>query len=43
MLYWQCPRGGSTDTPVAKLLAKPRYRASITTRNLRTVEKLIVD
>ena len=41
VLYWQCPRGSSTDTPVAKLLAKPRYKAGITTRNLRTVEKLI--
>ena len=43
VLYWQCPRGSSTDTPVAKLLAKPRYKASITARNLRTVEKLIAD
>ena len=41
VLYWQCPRGASTDTPVAKLLAKSRYKSSITTRNLRTVEKLI--
>jgi uncharacterized protein (DUF1697 family) len=41
VLYWQCPRGASTDTPVAKLLAKPRYKSSITTRNLRTVEKLV--
>lgn len=41
VLYWQCPRGESTDTPVAKLLAKARYKSSTTTRNLRTVEKLI--
>jgi len=41
VLYWQCPRGESLDTPVAKLLAKTRYRSSTTTRNLRTVEKLI--
>jgi uncharacterized protein (DUF1697 family) len=41
VLYWQCPRGSSTDSPVARLLAKPRYKASITTRNLRTVEKII--
>ncbi|MCJ0762314.1 DUF1697 domain-containing protein [Variovorax terrae] len=41
VLYWECPRGESTDTPVAKLLAKTRYKSSTTTRNLRTVEKLI--
>jgi uncharacterized protein (DUF1697 family) len=43
VLYWQCPRGSSTDTPVARLLARQTYKASITTRNLRTVEKLLVD
>jgi uncharacterized protein (DUF1697 family) len=43
VLYWQCPRGESTDTPVSKLLAKTRYKSSTTTRNLRTVEKLITD
>lgn len=41
VLYWECPRGESTDTPVAKLLAKTRYKSSTTTRNLRTVEKLL--
>ncbi|SET97242.1 Uncharacterized conserved protein, DUF1697 family [Variovorax sp. OV084] len=43
VLYWQCPRGESLDTPVAKLLAKTRYKSSTTTRNLRTVEKLLTD
>ncbi|MDR6521970.1 DUF1697 domain-containing protein [Variovorax atrisoli] len=43
VLYWQCPRGESLDTPVAKLLAKTRYKSSTTTRNLRTVEKLLGD
>jgi uncharacterized protein (DUF1697 family) len=41
VLYWQAPRGESTDTPVAKLLAKTRYKSSTTTRNLRTIEKLL--
>lgn len=41
VLYWAAPRGGSTETPLAKLLAKPRYQPAITTRNLRTVEKLL--
>ena len=43
VLYWQCPRGESLDTPVARLLAKTRYKSSTTTRNLRTVEKLLGD
>jgi uncharacterized protein (DUF1697 family) len=43
VLYWQCPRGESLDTPVAKLIAKTRYKSSTTTRNLRTVEKLLTD
>ncbi|WP_295980315.1 DUF1697 domain-containing protein [uncultured Variovorax sp.] len=43
VLYWQCPRGESLETPVAKLLGKARYKTSTTTRNLRTVEKLLAD
>jgi uncharacterized protein (DUF1697 family) len=43
VLYWQCPRGESLETPVAKLLGKTRYKSSTTTRNLRTVEKLLGD
>ena len=43
VLYWQCPRGEGLGTPVAKLLAKTRYKSSTTTRNLRTVEKLLGD
>jgi uncharacterized protein (DUF1697 family) len=40
VLYWRVPRGSTLDSPFAKLLAKPRYKPHITTRNLRTVEKL---
>ncbi|PPG91435.1 pyridoxamine 5-phosphate oxidase [Rathayibacter sp. AY1F3] len=40
VLYWRCPRGSSTDTPVARILARSAYRSSTTTRNLRTVERL---
>jgi uncharacterized protein (DUF1697 family) len=42
VLYWRVPRGSTLDSPFAKLLAKPRYKPHITTRNLRTVEKLVV-
>lgn len=40
VLYWKLPKGQSTDTPVAKLVAKAKYKSTTTTRNLRTVEKL---
>lgn len=40
VLYWRVPRGSTLETPFAKLLAKPRYKPHLTTRNLRTVEKL---
>ena len=42
VLYWRVPRGSTLDSPFAKLLAKPRYKPHVTTRNLRTVEKLAV-
>jgi len=41
VLYWEVSVGNSTETPVSKLLAKARYKPEITTRNLRTVEKII--
>ncbi|WP_378145003.1 DUF1697 domain-containing protein [Cnuibacter sp. UC19_7] len=41
VVYWECPKGSSTDTPFAKLLAKTRYRSVTTTRNLRTLRKLL--
>lgn len=40
VLYWRVQRGASVDSPFAKLLAKSRYKPHVTTRNLRTVEKL---
>jgi uncharacterized protein (DUF1697 family) len=39
VMYWRAPRGGSTTTPVARLLAGAAGRRT-TTRNLRTVERL---
>jgi uncharacterized protein (DUF1697 family) len=41
VLYWQVPRGSSTDTPVAKLLGAAANKPHVTTRNLRTVEKVL--
>jgi uncharacterized protein (DUF1697 family) len=41
VLYWSCPKGHSLDTPVAKRLAKPAYKSTTTTRNLRTLRRLL--
>jgi len=41
VLYWKCPKGSSTDTPFAKLSAAKRWKPVVTTRNLRTVDKLL--
>ena len=41
VLYWRVPKGASLDTPFAKLLARAHYKPHLTTRNLRTVEKLV--
>ncbi|SEB41312.1 Uncharacterized conserved protein, DUF1697 family [Paramicrobacterium humi] len=41
VLYWEAPAGSSTSTAFAKELAKKRYKATTTTRNLRTLRKLL--
>jgi uncharacterized protein (DUF1697 family) len=41
VVYWECPKGSSTDTPFAKLIAKAKYKATTTNRNLRTLRKLV--
>lgn len=41
VVYWQCPKGSSLDTPFAKVLAKRAYKAVTTTRTLNTVERMV--
>ena len=41
VVYWECPKGSSTDTPFAKLVAKTRYKATTTNRNVRTLRKML--
>lgn len=41
VLYWEVPRGSSTDTPFARASAAARYKPFVTTRNLRTLEKVL--
>lgn len=40
-LYWQVLRHHTLDSAVGKASAKARYKSTTTTRNLRTVEKLL--
>ncbi|MBF4568305.1 DUF1697 domain-containing protein [Plantibacter sp. VKM Ac-2880] len=41
VLYWEVPKGSSTDTPFAKESSKARFKPHLTTRNLRTLRKLL--
>lgn len=38
---WLAPVGGTLDSPFSKLASKPKYKASTTTRNLRTLLKIL--
>ncbi|MHA7293648.1 DUF1697 domain-containing protein [Arthrobacter sp. HLT1-21] len=38
---WLAPRGGTLESPLSKLTAKPRFKNSTTTRNLRTLHKVL--
>lgn len=37
---WLAPAGGTLESPFSRLSARPRYKAAITTRNLRTMIKV---
>jgi uncharacterized protein (DUF1697 family) len=37
---WLAPVGGTVDSPAGKVAAKPRYKSTTTTRNLRTMLKV---
>lgn len=41
VIYWRAPKGSSTDTPFSKAIAKPKYKAVTTNRNLNTLEKMV--
>jgi uncharacterized protein (DUF1697 family) len=41
VLYWQVPKGGTLDTTIGKTMGKKRYKSSTTSRNLRTIEKVL--
>lgn len=41
VVYWNPVKGTTTQTPFAKLLAKPSFKPTTTNRNLRTLRKLL--
>lgn len=41
VVYWQVPKSGTLDSTIGKTMGKKRYKASTTTRNLRTLDKVL--
>ncbi len=41
VLYWQIPRASTLDSTIGKTMGKKRYKSSTTTRNLRTLGKVL--
>ena len=41
VIYWQVPKGSTLDSTIGKTMGKPRYKSSTTTRNLRTLAKVL--
>ena len=41
VIYWQVPKGATLDSTIGKTMGKPRYKSSTTTRNLRTLTKVL--
>jgi uncharacterized protein (DUF1697 family) len=41
VIFWQCPKGKTTETQFARILNKIKYRYNTTTRNINTLEKMI--
>ncbi len=41
VIYWQVPKGSTLDSTIGKTMGRPRYKSSTTTRNLRTLAKVL--
>lgn len=39
--YWQVPKAATLDSTIGKTMGKKRYKSSTTTRNLRTLTKVL--
>jgi uncharacterized protein (DUF1697 family) len=41
VIYWQVPKTSTLDTTIGKTMGKKRYKSSTTSRNLRTIDKVL--
>ena len=41
VIYWQVPKGSTLDSTIGQTMGKKRYKSSTTTRNLRTLGKVL--
>jgi uncharacterized protein (DUF1697 family) len=41
VIYWQVPKHRTLDSAIGKKMGKRRYKSSTTTRNLRTLDKIL--
>ena len=41
VVYWQVPKHSTLDSTIGKTMGKKRYKSSTTTRNLRTLAKVL--
>ena len=41
VIYWQVPRASTLGSTIGKTMGKKRYKSSTTTRNLRTIDKVL--
>lgn len=41
VVYWQVPKGFTLGSTIGKTMGKARYKSSTTTRNLRTLTKVL--
>lgn len=41
VIYWQVPRTSTLSSAIGKSMGKKRYKSSTTTRNLRTIDKVL--
>ncbi|MCV7030483.1 DUF1697 domain-containing protein [Mycobacterium sherrisii] len=41
VVYWQVPKGATLTSTIGKTMGKPKYKSATTTRNLRTLSKVV--
>jgi uncharacterized protein (DUF1697 family) len=41
VIYWQVPKNHTLDSTIGKTMGKKRYKSSTTTRNMRTLAKVL--